>query len=80
MVEIGNTEDRMGVGKLKMLNPKRGPGFIAPDAGGSDKFFHINERAEKCRNSDEIKTGNIFAFKIATTREGKTRAINIRMG
>jgi cold shock protein len=68
----------MGVGKLKMWNAERGFGFIADDSGGPDMFLHINELKTAGIDPDQIRVGEQLTFDTASTREGKTKASNVR--
>jgi CspA family cold shock protein len=68
----------MGVGKLKMWNAERGFGFIADDSGGPDMFLHINELKTAGIDPDQIRVGERLTFDTASTREGKTKASNVR--
>jgi CspA family cold shock protein len=68
----------MGAGKLKMWNVDRGFGFIADDAGGPDMFLHINELKTAGIDPDQLKIGDRLTFDMAKTREGKTKADNVR--
>jgi CspA family cold shock protein len=69
----------MGAGKLKMWKADRGFGFIADDAGGSDMFLHINDLKTAGIDPDKIKVGDRFTFDTASTRDGKTKASNVRL-
>jgi CspA family cold shock protein len=69
----------MGVGKLKMWNDARGFGFIADDAGGPDTFLHVNELKSSGIDPDRIKVGDRLTFETTSTRDGKTKASNVRM-
>ena len=68
----------MGAGKLKMWNADRGFGFIAEDAGGPDMFLHINELKTAGIDPDGIKVGDRLTFEVTSTRDGKTKASNVR--
>jgi cold shock protein len=68
----------MGAGKLKMWNADRGFGFIADDSGGPDMFLHINELKAAGIDPDQIRVGERLTFDTASTREGKTKASNVR--
>jgi cold shock protein len=69
----------MAAGKLKMWNADRGFGFIADDAGGPDMFLHINELKTAGIDPDRIKIGERLSFETTSTRDGKTKACNVRM-
>ena len=68
----------MGAGKLKMWNAERGFGFIADDSGGPDMFLHINELKAAGIDPDQIRVGERLTFDTASTREGKTKASDVR--
>jgi cold shock protein len=68
----------MGAGKLKMWNPDRGFGFIAVDGGGPDMFLHINDLKSAGIDPDKIRVGDRLTFETASTRDGKTKASDVR--
>ena len=68
----------MPTGKLKMRNADRGYGFIGDDAGGSDIFLHISALQSAGIDPDNIRKGERLTFDVESTREGKTRAGNVR--
>jgi cold shock protein len=68
----------MGAGKLRMWNAERSFGFIADDSGGPDMFLHINELKTAGIDPDQIRVGDRLTFDTASTREGKTKASNVR--
>jgi len=70
----------MGAGKLKMWNADRGFGFIADDAGGPDVFLHISALQSASIDPDNIKKSARLTFDVESTRDGKTRAGNVRLG
>jgi CspA family cold shock protein len=69
----------VAAGKLKMWNADRGFGFIAVDAGGPDMFLHISELQAAGIDPDKIRVGDRLTFETASTRDGKTKASNVRM-
>jgi CspA family cold shock protein len=69
----------MGAGTLKMWKADRGFGFLADDAGGPDVFLHINDLKTAGIDPDQIRVGDRFTFDITSTRDGKTKASNIRL-
>jgi cold shock protein len=69
----------MSAGKLKMWNADRGFGFIAVDGGGPDMFLHINDLKSAGIDPDKIKVGDRLTFETASTRDGKTKASDVRM-
>ncbi len=74
--EFGNKA--MPTGTLKMWNADRGYGFIADDAGGPDMFLHISALQAAGIDPGNIKKGERLTFDVESTREGKTRATNVR--
>ena len=69
----------MTAGKLKMWNADRGYGFIANDTGGPDTFLHVNDLKDAGINPDNIRIGDRLSFDVTNTRDGKTKAGNVRM-
>jgi len=68
----------MPTGTLKMWNADRGYGFIADDAGGPDTFLHTSALQAAGIDPDDIRKGDRLTFDVESTREGKTRAGNVR--
>jgi CspA family cold shock protein len=61
-------------GKIKMSTRTRGFGFIKPDDGGVDVFFHVSA----LRDGDEITQGRAVTFGIgADPKYGKTKAVSV---
>ena len=58
----------MPKGKIKMYNDDKGFGFIKPDAGDSDIFFHVSA----LREDDEIEVGKVVTFEVGV--DPKTRS------
>jgi CspA family cold shock protein len=61
-----------------MWNDERGYGFIENEDGGPDVFLHIIALQNAGIDPDSIKKGERLTFDIKPTREGKTRASNVR--
>ena len=61
-------------GKIKMYNDEKGFGFIQPDDGGADVFFHVSA----LREGDEIAVGKAVTFEIGVDpKSGKTKAVSV---
>jgi cold shock protein len=54
----------MPQGKIKMFNEDKGFGFVQPDDGGTDVFFHVTA----LREGDEITVGKVVTFEMASIR------------
>jgi CspA family cold shock protein len=65
----------MATGTLKMWNADRGYGFIGDD---SDTFLHISALQSTGIDPDNLRKGQRLAFEVESTRDGKTRASNVR--
>ena len=60
--------------------PTGGFGFIKDDSGGPDIFLHISALESAGIDPDKIKKGDRLTFDVESTRDGKTRASNVRPG
>jgi cold shock protein len=67
----------MPTGRVKFFNPDRGYGFITPDGGESDVFVHIS--AVEVAGMDTLVAGQFLAYDIGTARDGRSKAINLRL-
>lgn len=63
-------------GTIKRLNEK-GFGFISPEEGGQDIFFHANDCT--AGNFKEMQEGNTVSFELGTSPKGP-RATNVMLG
>ena len=68
----------MAIGTLKMWNADRGYDFIGDDAGGPDMFLHISALQSAGIDPDDMRKGERLTFDVESTREGKTKASNVR--
>jgi CspA family cold shock protein len=64
----------MPIGKVKLFHEDRGFGFIKPDDGSGDVFFHVTA----LREDDEITVGKAVTFELGTdVKNGKTKAVSV---
>ncbi len=64
----------MPTGKIKMFNDDKGFGFIKPDDGGGDVFFHVSA----LRDGDEIARDKAVKFEVGVDKKtGKTKAVSV---
>lgn len=60
-------------GKVKWYNRKDGYGFIVPDDGGKDVFFHKNQAQKSGIDLEALKEGDPVAYTVREYR-GKNQA------
>ena len=64
----------MPSGKVKMYNADRGFGFIQPNTGGEDLFFHVSDLQE----GDDVATGAAVTFELGNDRKtGRSKATSV---
>lgn len=64
----------MPSGKVKMFNAAKGFGFIKPDDGGDDVFFHVSA----LREGDDVTEEKPVTFEIGKDQKtGKTKAVTV---
>jgi CspA family cold shock protein len=64
----------MPKGTVKTFKPERRFGFIKPDGGGADVFFH--ETA--LREGEDISEGAAVSFEVGVDKKsGKTKAVSV---
>ena len=64
----------MPTGKVKMFNEECGFGFIKPDDGSADIFFHVSD----LREGDEIAKDKAVTFEVGVDpKSGKTKAVSV---
>jgi CspA family cold shock protein len=67
----------MPVGKVKWFDSRKGFGFIAPEAGGTDVFVHISA-VERAGLSNLAEGQRISYDEQRDPKRGKTSAENIK--
>jgi cold shock protein len=68
----------MAVGTVKWFNPQKGFGFIQWEEGGADVFVHIS--AVEQAGLASLNEGQKVSFDLEAGRQGKTPAINLKVG
>jgi cold shock protein len=68
----------MATGTLKMWNADRGFGFIGDESGGPDIFLHVS--ALEGIDPDGLRVGERLSFDVVSSRDGRTKASNVRPG
>ncbi len=66
----------MTVGTVKWFNPTKGFGFIQPEDGSKDVFVHIS--AVERSGMGSLKEGQKVQFELATGKDGKVSADNLK--
>ena len=66
----------MATGKVNFYDDSRGFGFITPDAGGKDVFFHVKEL--KPSGVETVKQGQSVSYETKEDRD-RIAATNIRL-
>jgi CspA family cold shock protein len=61
-------------GKIKMYSEEKGFGFIKPDDGSNDVFFHVTA----LREGDDIDVGVVVTFETGPDpKSGKIKAVSV---
>jgi CspA family cold shock protein len=64
----------MPTGKIKMFNDEKGFGFIRPDDGSNDVFFHVSA----LREGDDVTVGRAVTFETGIDpKSGKPKAVSV---
>jgi CspA family cold shock protein len=70
----------MATGTLKVWKADRGFGFIKDDSGGPDVFIHISALQSAGIDPENLTRGERLMFDVEPSRDGRTRASNVRRG
>ncbi len=68
----------MARGIVKWFNPTKGFGFIQREEGGADVFVHIS--AVEQAGLRTLNDGQPISFDLEQGRQGKTSAVNLKVG
>jgi cold shock protein len=64
----------MPQGKIKLFNEEKGYGFIRPDDGSNDVFFHVSS----LREGDEIVRDSVVTYEMGVDpKSGKSKAVSV---
>lgn len=61
-------------GQVKFYNDQKGFGFIVPEDGGEDLFFHITQ----CEEGFEPAEGDDVIYELGQGRDGRSAAQQVR--
>lgn len=64
-------------GTVKWFNKGKHFGFILPEVGGEDVFFHGTEAEKNGLAAHDIRDGMAVSFEASTDRQGRLKAINV---
>ncbi len=67
----------MSKGTVKWFNNKKGYGFIVPESGEKDVFFHVTQLEKIGLHS--VSEGQRMNYEIYADRDGKPAAGNLRL-
>jgi CspA family cold shock protein len=60
-------------GSVKWYSQEKGFGFILPEDGSGDLFFHLSEY----KSHEQIKNGTVVTFEVGEGKDGKCAARNV---
>jgi CspA family cold shock protein len=68
----------MSSGTVKWFNAQKGYGFIQPEDGSKDVFVHIS--AVEAAGLRGLNEGQKVSFELERGQQGKTSAVNLKVG
>jgi cold shock protein len=74
---LGKGQLKMPSGRVKFFNTDRGFGFILPDDAGPDVFVHVHE--VEAAGMKTLVAGQVLVYNIAPARDGRLKAVNLRL-
>ena len=69
-------ENRVSTGTVKWFNERKGFGFIIPEEGGDDLFFHHSEIQSEGKAS--LNEGQKVEYEAGTGEKGRPCAVKVR--
>jgi len=69
-------EKRVSTGTVKWFNERKGFGFIIPEEGGDDLFFHHSEIQSEGKAS--LGEGQKVEYEVGTGEKGRPCAVKVR--
>lgn len=65
-------------GKIKHFNDEKKYGFIGPDAGGGDIFFHVSDIPKGTKTADNALVGRDCSYEVGEGTRGP-KAVSIQL-
>jgi cold shock protein len=75
--KFASTDEAFVYGTIKKVVKDKGFGFIIPDDGGDEVFFHRSKLAPKIQ-FDDLREGNEVQFEVRPGEKGR-QAFNLRL-
>lgn len=65
-------------GSIKWFDRKKNFGFIIPDDGGDDVFFHGSEAEKNGIDVDDLREKSKVSFELGNDKRGRAKAVNLQ--
>ena len=67
-------------GTIKMLNQEKWFGFITPEEGTGDVFFHVSKLIDRSIKFEDLKIGQVLEFVVEPWKEkDKQQAVGVKL-